>query len=107
MKRIGHFFLYYINRLARVLGTRLYSQKINLEDARFIIFNPRWPDPPRYWYRTMEAALSDAKRLVKKQPKDTFIVMKAIACASIGPGVVVELPGGDTEHEDQIGVPQS
>lgn len=71
-------FWYYFNRVARIFGSRSDDKGPGGAGPSFIVFNPSWPDPPRYWYTDVESATVDAEKLARKQPQDNFYVMKAV-----------------------------
>jgi len=84
---------YIINRLARALGVSRESYGPENEGSAFIVYNPAWPDPPRFWFNDVGAATKTAENLSKQQPHDSFYVMKAVLVVSARPETR-ELPGG-------------
>lgn len=71
-------FWYYFNRVARFFGDRSDNKGPGANGAAFIVYNPSWPDPPQYWFNTVEEATREAEKLARKQPQDNFYVMKAV-----------------------------
>lgn len=85
---------YIFNLFRRYFGEEQHPRAVLSEDAKYIVFNPKWPDPPRVAFTTLQGAQKIAERLSKKQPKDKFYVMKAVLCVSAVPDVK-ELSGSD------------
>lgn len=94
-----------MRRLTRVMNTLFrillggrrdgFYAELDPRGKRFIIFNPEWPDPPTKWFADEEEASHQAQRLARKQPGESFYVLKAVREISSSPATVKELPGGD------------
>lgn len=84
---------YLLNRVLRFLGFKQMYRPLMTEGARFIVFNPTWPDPPRFGFDSLEEAKKVAEMLAKKQPADDFFVLKSVLRISAVTRTT-ELPGG-------------
>lgn len=77
---------YYLNKLFRVLGSRRQPpNEPKSESSAFLVYNPEWPDPPRFWFDNIVQAKTVAENLAKKQPQNSFYVMKAVLVVSAKP----------------------
>lgn len=77
---------YFFNKLFRVLGSRREAPKEpKSENSAFLVYNPEWPDPPRFWFDNIEQATRTAEVMAKRQPQDSFYVMKAVLVVSAKP----------------------
>lgn len=85
---------YWTNRILRFFGVINPLNKPQLAGGyRYIVFNPKWPDPPRMSFDSLEGAQRLAEKLSKKQPTHEFFVMKSVLRVAAVPHVQ-ELPGG-------------